>query len=182
MIDLRGSVTELDGRRLAAEEFREFVASRSSALLRAGWLLTGDWAAAEDLAQTALAAAWPRWAKLRPDTTEAYVRKVMLTTYLRWKRRRWSGEIATETLPDIPGPDATGDVELRESLRAALDDLSPQQRAAVVLRYFLDLSEADAAEALNCSTGSIKTHTSRALTRLRGHASLTHLFDEGDAR
>ena len=80
--------------------FRYFVAARSGALLRSGWLLTGDWPSAEDLVQTALAAAWPRWASLRrQDAPELYVRKIMVNTFLRWRQRRWTGEIATGRLP-----------------------------------------------------------------------------------
>jgi DNA-directed RNA polymerase specialized sigma24 family protein len=81
--------------------FRDFVEARSPALLRSGWLLTGDWPAAEDLVQTALAAAWPRWDSLRrQDAPEAYVRKIMVNTFLRWRKRRWNGEVATGRLPE----------------------------------------------------------------------------------
>ena len=81
--------------------FRDFVEARSSALLRSGWLLTGDWPSAEDLVQTALAAAWPHWSSLRrQDAPELYVRKIMVNTFLRWRQRRWNGEIATGRLPE----------------------------------------------------------------------------------
>ena len=89
-----GCMEEPDG-------FREFVDAHSRGLLRAGWLLTGNWASAEDLVQTALAAAWPRWATIRRvESAEAYVHKIMVTTFLRWQRRRWVGEIPTNPLPD----------------------------------------------------------------------------------
>ena len=85
-------VLPVDGRPSEPDGFREFVETRSSALLRSGWLLTGDWPSAEDLVQTALAAAWPRWATLtRQDAPELYVRKIMVNTFLRWRRRRWTG-------------------------------------------------------------------------------------------
>src|ERR1700684_4719184 len=84
--------------------FRDFVEALSNALLRSGWLLTGDWPSAEDLVQTALAAAWPRWDSLiRQDAPELYVRKIMVNTYLRWRRRRWNGEVATGRLPELQG-------------------------------------------------------------------------------
>ena len=71
--------------------FRDFVAARSSALLRSGWLLTGDWALAEDLVQTALIRSWPRWERItRRDDPEIYVRRVMVNTWASWSRRRWS--------------------------------------------------------------------------------------------
>ncbi|HZZ95489.1 MAG TPA: sigma factor [Jatrophihabitantaceae bacterium] len=82
--------------------FHAYVDAHSRALLRAGWLLTGDWSSAEDLVQTALAAAWPRWASLA--TPDAYVRRVMTTTYLRWQRRRWTGEIPTADAGSRGGP------------------------------------------------------------------------------
>ena len=89
-------VLPVDGRPSEPDGFREFVEARSSALLRSGWLLTGDWPSAEDLVQTALAATWPRWTSLtRQDAPEVYVRKIMVNTFLRWRRRRWTGEIAT---------------------------------------------------------------------------------------
>jgi RNA polymerase sigma-70 factor (sigma-E family) len=143
--------------------FGEFVTANSRALLRSAWLLTGDWTVAEDLVQTALAAAWPRWSTI--DTPLAYVRRSMVTTYLRWRRRRWTGEIAVAELPDRAAPESDGD--LRRVLLAALRSLTRQQRAAVVLRYFADLSEADTAAALGCSIGTVKSHTSRALAKLQ---------------
>src|SRR5271154_6378164 len=98
-----GLVDTLTGVEHLAEPdgFRDFVEARSPALLRSGWLLTGDWPAAEDLGQTALAAACPRWDSLRrQDAPEACVRKIMVNTFLRWRKRRWNGEIATGQLPE----------------------------------------------------------------------------------
>ena len=120
--------------------FRDFVEARSSALLRSGWLLTGDWPSAEDLVQTALAAAWPRWASLRrQDAPELYVRKIMVNTFLRWRQRRWNGEVATGRLPETQAHgDVFAQVDARQSLLAALDRLPARQRAVVVLRYFAD--------------------------------------------
>ena len=95
--------------------FRDFVEARSSALLRSGWLLTGDWPSAEDLVQTALAAAWPHWASLRrQDAPELYVRKIMVNTFLRWRKRRWNGEIATGRLPETQAYDVFAQVDARQ--------------------------------------------------------------------
>jgi len=133
-------VLPVDDRPSEPDGFREFVEARSSALLRSGWLLTGDWPSAEDLVQTALAAAWPRWASLtRQDAPELYVRKIMVNTFLRWRRRRWNGEVATGRLPDMQAyGDAFAQIDARQALIAALDRLPPRQRAVVVLRYFAD--------------------------------------------
>ena len=133
-------VLPVDGRPSAPAGFRDFVEARSNALLRSGWLLTGDWSSAEDLVQTALAAAWPRWTSLtRQDAPELYVRKIMVNTYLRWRRRRWNGELATGRLPELQAyGDVFAQVDARQALIAALDRLPARQRAVVVLRYFAD--------------------------------------------
>ncbi len=154
--------------------FGEFVAAHSRALLRAAWLLTGDWSAAEDLVQTALAAAWPRWATI--GNPSGYVHRVMTTTYLRWQRRRWTGEVATESVPEVET--GSGDPESRRVLLDALSTLPRQQRAAIVLRYFADLSEADTAAALGCSVGAVKSHTSRAVAKLRSLPAVAALLED----
>ncbi len=112
-------VLPVDGHPSEPDGFRDFVETRSQALLRSGWLLTGDWPSAEDLVQTALAAAWPRWTTLtRRDAPELYVRKIMVNTFLRWRQRRWNGEIATGRLPDHPGYDVFAQVDARQALLA----------------------------------------------------------------
>ena len=160
------------------EGFREFVDAHSRALLRAGWLLTGDWAGAEDLVQTALAAAWRRWDRAAVSP-EGYVRAIMTTTYLGWRRRRWVGERPTDVLPDRAGSDAYAEVDARHAVLDCLAVLSRQQRAAVVLRYFADLSEAQTAAAMGCSVGAVKSHTARALARLRDEPALAAVFRGG---
>jgi RNA polymerase sigma-70 factor (sigma-E family) len=149
--------------------FRDFVASRSRPLLRSAWLLTGDWALAEDLVQATLAKSWLRWGRItRSDAPEAYVRRVMVTTYLSWTRRRWRGELSARDMPEVVTPtDLTADADLRESVRVELARLTARQRAVLVLRYFDDLTEVQAAEALGCSVGTVKSQTSKALARLR---------------
>ena len=149
--------------------FREFVETRSSNLLRSAWLLTADWQAAEDLVQTALAKTWPHWDRLvRRDRPELYVRKVMLTTYLSWRKRRWTGEVPFAEVAGSASRSDAVDAALRHDLLCALRDLPPRQKAVIVLRYFDDLTEADTAEALGCSIGTVKTHASRAMAHLRG--------------
>jgi RNA polymerase sigma-70 factor (sigma-E family) len=163
--------------------FRDFVQARSPALLRSGWLLTGDWTSAEDLVQTALAAAWPRWASLiRQDAPEPYVRKIMVNTFLRWRKRRWNGEIATGRLPEQQARgDVFAQVDARQSLLAALDRLPARQRAVVVLRYFADQTEAQTAAAMGCSVGAVKSHAAKALARLRDAPGLAELMTGGVA-
>ena len=158
-----------------SEQFAEFVSQRSPALLRAAWLLTGDWHLAQDLVQVALEKSWPRWGR-EVEHPEAYVRRVMLTTYLSWRRRRWTGEVPTADVPEqATGPGVT---DLRLSLLTALATLPTRQRAVLVLRYFEDLSEKQAADALGCSVGTVKAHASRALQQLRRTPGLVEALGE----
>lgn len=154
--------------------FAEFVAARSGALLRAAWLLTGEQAAAEDLLQTALAEVWPRWGRISSgQSPEAYVRRVLLSTFLSGRRRRWRGEVPSASLPEAPdGADLAGRAGARDAVRRALARLSPQQRAVVVLRYLEDLSVEETARTLGCSTGTVKVQAGRALAVLRADPHL----------
>lgn len=149
--------------------FEGFVAARSPRLLRVCYLLTRDWAAAEDLLQTSLAKAWFAWDRVA-DEPEAYVRAVIANTYASWWRRRWRGEVPTGELPDLALPDrrdAVREVDERDEVWAALGRLPRRQRAVVVLRFFEDLTERQTAEALGISVGTVKSQTSRALATLR---------------
>jgi RNA polymerase sigma-70 factor (sigma-E family) len=170
----------------AAEEpagFREYVAARRNALLRVAWALTGDWALAEDLLQTALAKVWPKWTSIRrTDDPDVYVRRVLVTTYSTWWRRKWRGEIPTGDLPEpraaggwTGAADPADEVALAETLRVALSGLPRRQRAVVVLRYVEDLPEADVAEILGCSVGTVKSQASKGLAKLRGSPLLAGL-------
>lgn len=162
-------------------DFERYVAARWSSLVRVGWLLTGDWAAAEDLVQSALTRSWTRWPLIRSQQDpEAYVRKVMLTTYLDGKRRRSSSELVTAALPERPTSGDLGRaVEDRTDLAVALAELPPRQRAVVVLRYLDDQSEAEVARVLRCSPGTVKSQSSKALARLRSSRHLLGTTEEG---
>lgn len=151
--------------------FDEFVASRGAALWRSAWLLTGDDQLGEDLVQTALGKSWPAWERVSASGSfEAYVRRVMYTTYVAWWRRRWNGERPTADLPERPDLPVT--TELRQDLVRASATLPKRQRAVVVLRYFEDLSERQTAELLGCSVGTVKSQTARSLAALRASSVL----------
>jgi RNA polymerase sigma-70 factor (sigma-E family) len=152
--------------------FEEFVAGRGQALQRFGFALTGDWGLAEDLLQTALARAYPRWSRIRRDDPEAYVRKIMVNTWSSWWRRRWRGEVPAAQLPEAAGPDEAAGVDSRQMLRVALAQLPPRQRAVVVLRYHQDLPEAQVAALLGISVGTVKSQAAKALAALRAQAAL----------
>ena len=167
-----------------AADFADFVQRRSGALLRAAWLLTsGDWALAEDLAQTALGEVWRHWDRVGAmDAPDAYAHKVLVNTSLRWRRRRWTGETAVAELPDRAA--ASGgyqQVDVRESLRGALRELTARQRAVIMLRYFEDRTEAETAVIMGCSIGTVKSQASKALARLRHVPGLADILTEGTA-
>ena len=147
--------------------FREFVAARSGALLRLAWMLTLDGAAAEDLLQTALARTWPHWHRVAAGSPEAYVRQVMVRTAGSWRRRRWTGEVPAERLPDVAADDETAAHDERVVLTRALAALPPGQRRVVVLRYYADLSEAEVAALVGCSVGTVKSQAAKGLAHLR---------------
>jgi RNA polymerase sigma-70 factor (sigma-E family) len=164
------------------EEFDAFVASRSAPLLKAAWLLSGDWQRAEDLLQTALAKSYLAWRRIEPGREEAYVRRVLMTTYVTWWRRAWRGEQPAATPPDVERPSGDEErVDLRLALLGALGELSRGQRATVVLRYYCDLSEAETAEVLGCSVGTVKSQAAKGLARMRASA-LGDALHEGTNR
>jgi len=173
------------GRAVDRGSFDDFVATRSTRLLRTAYLLTHDRALAEDLVQTSLAKAWFAWARIegQPD---AYVRRVMVNTYSSWWQRRWNGEQATADLPERAA--AAGHrpedvrVDDRTDLWRALARLPRRQRAVVVLRFYEDLSEIETAEILQCSVGTVKSQASRALAKLRIDPTLSPTSDEERVR
>ncbi|MGY1743827.1 MULTISPECIES: SigE family RNA polymerase sigma factor [unclassified Blastococcus] len=157
--------------------FADFVSREQPALLRLAVLLTGDRGHAEDLVQTALVRTYRHWRRISaagPPT--AYVRRVMATSHVSWRRRLWTTEQVVETLPDRPDP-AAAPADPDEDLRAALRALPPRMRTAVVLRYYADLSVQQTAEAMGCSASAVDTQTSRGLARLR--AALVPLVPAG---
>ncbi|NES14185.1 MULTISPECIES: SigE family RNA polymerase sigma factor [unclassified Micromonospora] len=150
------------------EEFREFVAARSGALLRTAYLLAGDWATAEDLLQTALTKTYLAWKRLGGiEAIEPYARRVLVNTSTSWWRRRWHGERPTEVLPERAGLDEIEQQLDRDALWRHLQALPARQRAVLVLRFYEDMSEAQTAALLEISPGTVKSQTSRALHTLR---------------
>jgi RNA polymerase sigma-70 factor (sigma-E family) len=165
--------------KVESERFSQFVAERERSLQRTGWLLTGDWALAQDLVQTALVRSWPHWERIRRrDDPEIYVRRVMVNTWLSWRRRKWRGERASSWVPDNPAPgDMAAEVTARVAVRGALGTLTDRQRSVVVLRVFDDLTEVQAAHVLGCSVGNVKSTLARALAKLREDPRLAGLME-----
>jgi RNA polymerase sigma-70 factor (sigma-E family) len=148
--------------------FAEFAAARTPALVRVAYLLTGDQHAAEDLAQSALARTYARWGSVRHEDPEGYVRTVMYREQVSWWRR-WGRirEIVTAAPTEAVCPDPSDHTDLRVVMRDALLRLPPPQRLILVLRYYEDLSEGEVARVLNCSVGTVRSRTHRAVGRLR---------------
>ncbi|MEU7931156.1 SigE family RNA polymerase sigma factor [Micromonospora echinofusca] len=160
------------------EEFRDFVAARSSALLRTAYLLSGDWATAEDLLQTSLTKTYLAWKRLGGiEAIEPYARRVMINTSTSWWRRRWHGERPTEVLPERAGVDEIEQQLDRDLLWRHLSALPSRQRAVLVLRFYEDMSEAQTAALLGISPGTVKSQTSRALGTLRRRMGAEAVLD-----
>ncbi|MCK1818717.1 SigE family RNA polymerase sigma factor [Streptomyces sp. XM83C] len=152
-----------------AGEFDAFVAARWSALLHLARLLTGgDRHRAEDLVQESLVKLWFVWPRIADEAPEAYVRTVLVRAAARSARRRWWGERPVEQVPEAPvAGDVSAAVAERSRLEVALARLPAKQRAAVVLRYYQDLSERQVAEVLGCPLGTARSHAARGVARLR---------------
>lgn len=148
--------------------FAEFVAARSGALHRAAYLMVGDPGLAQDLVQEALTKTYVAWPRLRdPANAEAYTRKAITTTAISWFRRRSFSERPSDTIPDRVAVGPAEAADERAWLWAALLELPVRQRAAVVLRYYEDLTEAQTAAAMGCAVGTVKSQVSAALAKLR---------------
>jgi RNA polymerase sigma-70 factor (sigma-E family) len=158
-------------RRPTDGEFTEFAHSSWASLYRTAYLMLGDAAEAEDLVQTALAKTYAAWPKVRDvNAAPGFARTVLVNTASSWFRKRsWRNERPTAELPDHAHRDHDDehDPSDRPALMSALAALPPRQRAVVVLRYYEDLSVAQAASALGVTEGTVKSQTSDALARLR---------------
>ncbi len=155
--------------RTEAPTFEEYATASWPSLYRRAYLLTGNHADAEDLAQQTLIKAHGAWSRVSAsDSPNAYVRKILTNTFLSLRRPKGrrlevlAGDHAPE--PVAPAPDGPED---RMTLWPHIQDLSPRQRAVVVLRYYEQLSEAEIAETLGCSRGNVKATAHHALKNLR---------------
>jgi RNA polymerase sigma-70 factor (sigma-E family) len=155
-------------------EFSDFMHGRWAQLVRLGYGLTGDLQLAEDLAQTAFARAYASWPRVRRAADpDAYVRKIVVNANLNRFRKHRVTEDLTAAVPEAAQPgDPPGRHEDRAALVAALLQLPQGQRAVVVLRYWLDMTEAEVAAVMGCSVGNVKSQASRALAKLRDSAAL----------
>lgn len=146
-----------------------FVHRRGAHHLRIAVLLTGDWHTAEDLTQTCLVKLYQVWHRLDSGTDlDRYLRRILVNTHRSWWRTRWRREVPIARIPDqAHAADDQDRHALAATVRQALARLPPRQRAALVLRYYADLPEAEVADLLGCSVGTVKAHTHRGIQRLR---------------
>ena len=153
---------------MTGSPFDEYVAARSSMLLRFAYLLCGDAHLAEDLVQEVLVRAHRRWSAIEAENPDAYLKRALVRTHVSWRRRRASTEVVTSTFRDVAALDAFDDEHAsREEVWALLAMLPPRQRAVLVLRYFEDLDDRRIAELVGSSAGAVRVHAHRGLTALR---------------
>ena len=149
------------------QEYVDYVTTRLPGLRRLGYHLCGTTAGADDLVQETITKVFVHWGRIRAvDDMDAYVRRMLLRTFLAEVRRPWARVGRYETPPTVTaaeGPDA----DLRLVLRAALAKVPPRQRSVLVLRFLYDLPVQDVATLLNCSTGTVKSQTTHGLTAMR---------------
>jgi RNA polymerase sigma-70 factor (sigma-E family) len=160
------------------EAFRAFAATHRDSLRRTAYLLCGDWHQSDDLVQTTLVKLYVAWNRLnRSGNPQAYTRRILTRCYLDERRRPWRREAPADALADTAAAVAApADTVL--DLRAALDLLPTRQRATIVLRFWADASVADTALALDCSEGTVKSQTARALATLRERLADPALLSE----
>ncbi|SPF06077.1 SigE family RNA polymerase sigma factor [Streptomyces sp. MA5143a] len=166
-------------------EFQSFLVGRWPRLMRTAFLLTGEQHAAEDLVQTTLEQVYVAWRRVAStDDPDTYVRRVMINAHARRHRRRLKEFLAPRTdsdlVPEVPDSgDRIAQADDRGALLTALSQLPPRQREAVVLRYWEDLSESQAAEAMGCSVGSVKSNAAKGLAKLRAIPGLAETVTQG---
>ena len=149
------------------DEFDRFVADNANALVRTAYLMVGDVHEAEDLVQETLfkvASKWPRVSRM--ENRVAYTRRILVNLALHGSSKRSRNRAELKATPPAQAVANAAHLDIHDELFDALAALPPRQRAALVLRYFLDLPEAEVAAALGCSLGTVKSSTSRGLKRL----------------
>ena len=152
-----------------ADGFDEFVRACSFRLYRVAVLLTGDHARAEDLVAESLARVFLAWPRIHTGDGFGYARRTLINLHTDWWRGlRRRPETLTDQLPEVPdGADHGGDVARRDGIVRSLRRLTRRERAVVVLRYFVDLTEQETAIELSISLGTVKSTNARALAKLR---------------
>lgn len=153
----------------ADAEFASYFAGRVSAVRRLAYALCGDWHTADDLVQITFVKVYPRWRRVRGDAIDAYVRKVLVNSYLTHLRKHRRETVVAE--PPEKAVPASQESPASEELGEALRRLPGQQRAVVVLRHLEDLPVAEVAALLRIAEGTVKSQSARGIAALRAALS-----------
>ncbi|MGI5177036.1 SigE family RNA polymerase sigma factor [Dactylosporangium sp. CA-152071] len=151
------------------DRFVSFMHASAARLYRVAYLLAGDAAQAEELTQQALVRTYTAWSRVDGDDAYGYARRILVNLHNDWWRRRFLRERPT---PDVPEPrraeqDPADGVVVRDGVARALQTLSRRERAVIVCRYYLDLTEQQTADELGVALGTVKSTNARALRKLR---------------
>jgi len=151
--------------------YEEFAQARLASLARYAVMLTGDGHRAQDLVQETMVRAHLQWKKVsRADSPERYVKRMMVNLYIDLQRGSWWRRVLLRSDAGahlrVPTDLAEGAVN-RDLVWQALARLPRQQRAALVLRFYEDLPDAEIAEVLGCTVGTARGYISKALATLR---------------
>ena len=155
------------------DDFVGFARRQGPALSRLAFLLCGDQGHAEDLVQLALWKTYRSWGHIEQvDFPVAYVRQILVREYLSWRRRRWTTEVVSMDLDQDSAHGSTGSdpadhVADADAVRHLLKSLPRKQRAVLVMRYYLDLPDAEIAESMGCSQNAVRSNAMRGLQKLR---------------
>ena len=171
-----GEVGVLEGERPRDRDFTAYVQARQGSLIRFACFVSGDPDLSKDLVQTALLKAYLHWDRISHlDAPDAYIRKIIVNEHMSWWRPAWRRrEVISSPLVAFSNPTALENHPHDAELWAQIVALSPMQRAIVVLRFYEDLTETQTADCLGCSIGTVKTHSSRAMERLRAKLKEAH--------
>jgi RNA polymerase sigma-70 factor (sigma-E family) len=163
----------------AESDYVAYVSARLPRLRRAAYLLCGDAHRADDIVQATLVALYRHWRQASSSqSVDAYVHRMLVHRFVDEKRLRWS-TVVLRGDDEFDDPAATVDVDRRTDVASALRHLPAGQRAVLVLRFLCDLSVAETAAALHCSTGNVKAQTSRGVAALRPLLAAHGLIDSG---
>jgi RNA polymerase sigma-70 factor (sigma-E family) len=148
-------------------EYLEYVRERGPWLRKVAYMLAQDWHTADEVAQAAITHLYVHWRRVRSaDNLDGYVRRVLVNSFLAERRLRWRSRVRlVASPPELPI--AGDDAAERVTVRAALSQVPPRQRAVLVLRFYCDLSVQETADTLGCSQGTVKSQTSHGLTAMR---------------
>lgn len=162
------------------EEFSAYVAAQSRRLVRSAVLLGCTVHEAEDVVQETLERCYVKWSRVcRAANIDAYVHRMLVNCYNDSRRRRWWGELPTESLPEVIGASNEGEMVTRDAVERALGCLTPPLRVVVVLRFYAQLTESETAHALGLPVGTVKSRSSRALATLARSPHVTGMADGG---